>query len=49
MGVHPDFACKSGGALYADIISEMDHRPGRILDALSEVRWLDRRVEASSH
>jgi arylsulfatase A-like enzyme len=34
MGVHPDFAGKSGGALYADMLTEMDYRTGQILDAL---------------
>jgi hypothetical protein len=34
MGVHPDFAGKSGGGLYADCLAEMDHRVGQILDAI---------------
>jgi arylsulfatase A-like enzyme len=34
VGVHPDFAGKSGGGLYADILTEMDYRTGQILDAL---------------
>lgn len=34
MNVHPDFAGKSGGGLYADILTEMDYRTGQILDAL---------------
>ena len=34
MGVHPDFAGKSGGGLYADSLAEMDHRVGQILDAI---------------
>jgi arylsulfatase A-like enzyme len=34
MGVHPDFAGRSGGGLYADCLAEMDHRVGQILDAI---------------
>jgi arylsulfatase A-like enzyme len=34
MNVHPDFAGKSGGGLYADILTEIDYRTGQILDAL---------------
>lgn len=34
MGVHPDFAGKSGGALYADCPTEIDHRVGQIVDAI---------------
>lgn len=34
MGVHPEFAGKSGGGMYADMLAEMDHRTGQILDAL---------------
>lgn len=34
MNVHPDFAGKSGGGLYADILTELDFRTGQILDAL---------------
>ncbi len=34
MNVHPDFAGKSGGGLYADILTEVDYRTGQILDAL---------------
>jgi arylsulfatase len=36
MGVHPDFAGKSGGGIYADALTEMDYRTGQILDALKE-------------
>jgi arylsulfatase len=36
LGVHPDFAGKSGGGLYADTLTEMDYRTGQILDALKE-------------
>jgi arylsulfatase len=34
MGVHPDFAGKSGGGLYADCLAETDYRVGQILDAI---------------
>jgi arylsulfatase len=34
MGVHPDFAGKSGGGLYADCLTELDYRTGQLLDAL---------------
>lgn len=34
MNVHPDFSGKSGGGLYADILTELDYRTGQILDAL---------------
>ena len=36
MGVHPDFAGKSGGGMYADMLTEMDFRTGQILDAIKE-------------
>ena len=34
MGVHPDFAGKSGGGLYADCLAELDYRTGQILDGI---------------
>jgi arylsulfatase len=34
MNVHPDFAGKSGGGLYADILMELDYRTGQVLDAI---------------
>jgi arylsulfatase A-like enzyme len=34
MGVHPDFEGKSGGGLYADMLTEMDYRTGQVLDAV---------------
>jgi arylsulfatase A-like enzyme len=34
IGVHPDFAGKSGAGTYADCLTELDHRTGQILDAI---------------
>ena len=34
LAAHPDFLGKSGGGLYADMLSEMDHRVGQIPDAV---------------
>lgn len=34
INVHPDYAGKSGGGLYADILTELDVRTGQILDAI---------------
>lgn len=34
MTVHPDFAGKSGGGIYADALTELDYRTGQILDVL---------------
>lgn len=34
IGVHPDFAGKSGAGVYADCLTELDHRTGEILDAI---------------
>jgi arylsulfatase A-like enzyme len=44
MGVHPDFAGKSGGGLYADILTEMDYRVGQILDALTQAGVADNTI-----
>ena len=34
---HPDFAGKTGNGAYADVLSEIDHRSGQILDALDDL------------
>jgi arylsulfatase A-like enzyme len=34
---HPDFAGKSGNGAYADVLLEIDHRTGQILDTLDEL------------
>jgi arylsulfatase len=34
---HPDFDGKTGNGHYADVIAEMDHRAGQILDAIEEL------------
>ena len=44
MGVHPDFAGKSGGAIYADALTEMDYRVGQILDALTQAGVADNTI-----
>jgi arylsulfatase len=44
LGVHPDFAGKSGGGMYADMLTEMDHRTGQILDALKEAGVADNTI-----
>ncbi|MDL2404623.1 arylsulfatase [Rhizobium calliandrae] len=44
MGVHPDFAGKSGGGLYADCLAEMDHRVGQILDAIEAAGIADNTI-----
>jgi arylsulfatase A-like enzyme len=44
MGVNADFAGKSGGGLYADILTEMDYRVGQILDALTQAGVADNTI-----
>src|SRR5262249_32975839 len=44
MGVHPDFAGKSGGAIYSDALTEMDYRVGQILDALTQAGIADNTI-----
>ena len=34
---HPDFAGKTGNGYYADVLAEMDHRAGQVLDAIDEM------------
>jgi arylsulfatase A-like enzyme len=34
---HPDFAGKTGNGAYADVLSEIDHRTGQILDAIDDL------------
>ncbi|HKV54516.1 MAG TPA: arylsulfatase [Candidatus Binataceae bacterium] len=41
IGVHPDFAGKSGGGLYADCLTEIDYRSGQILDAIKAANLAD--------
>jgi len=38
---HPDFRGKSGGGAYSDVLMEIDHNTGRILDALEEKNILE--------
>lgn len=44
MGVNPEFLGKSGGGLYADMLTEMDYRTGQILDALKEAGVADNTI-----
>ena len=34
---HPDFAGKTGNGDYADVLAEIDHRTGQILDAIDDI------------
>jgi len=34
---HPDFDGKTGNGHYADVLAEMDHRAGQVLDAIDEI------------
>jgi arylsulfatase len=34
---HPDFAGKTGNGAYADVLAEIDHRTGQILDAIDDL------------
>lgn len=38
---HPDFAGKTGNGAYADVLSEIDHRAGQILDAIDDLKVRD--------
>src|SRR5437762_2958391 len=38
---HPDFAGKTGHGDFADVLAEMDHHAGQILDALKDLRIED--------
>jgi arylsulfatase A-like enzyme len=44
MGVNPEFLGKSGGGLYADMLTEMDYRTGQILDALQSAGVADNTI-----
>jgi arylsulfatase len=37
MLAHPDFAGKTGNGGYADVLAEIDHRTGQILDAIDDL------------
>jgi arylsulfatase len=41
---HPDFAGKTGKGPYADVLAEIDHRTGQILDAIDELGVRDNTV-----
>jgi arylsulfatase len=41
---HPDFDGKTGNGHYADVIAEMDHRAGQILDAVDELGARDNTI-----
>lgn len=41
---HPDFDGKTGNGHYADVIAEMDHRAGQILDAIEELGIRDNTI-----
>jgi len=38
---HPDFDGRTGNGHYADVLAEIDHRAGQILDAIDELRIRD--------
>jgi arylsulfatase len=41
---HPDFDGKTGNGHYADVLAEIDHRAGEILDAIDELKIRDNTV-----
>ncbi len=41
---HPDFAGKTGKGPYADVLTEIDHRTGQILDAIDDLKIRDNTV-----
>ena len=41
---HPDFDGKTGNGHYADVLSEIDHRAGQILDAIDKLKIRDNTV-----
>jgi len=41
---HPDFAGKTGNGQYADVLAEIDHRTGQILDAIDDLGVRDNTV-----
>ncbi len=41
---HPDFDGKTGNGHYADVIAEMDHRAGQILDAIDDLDIRDNTI-----
>lgn len=41
---HPDFDGKTGNGHYSDVIAEMDHRAGQILDAIEELGIRDNTI-----
>lgn len=41
---HPDFKGKSGGGAYSDVLMEIDHNTGKILDAIEETDIRDNTI-----
>jgi len=41
---HPDFAGKTGNGSYADVLAEIDHRAGQILDAIDDLGIRDNTI-----
>ncbi|MHC4405532.1 MAG: arylsulfatase [Planctomycetota bacterium] len=41
---HPDFDKKTGNGAYADVLAEIDHRAGQILDAIDELGIRDNTI-----
>ena len=41
---HPDFKGKSGGGAYSDVLMEIDHNTGRILDAINKAGIRDNTI-----
>lgn len=41
---HPDFVGKTGNGMWADMLAEMDHRAGQILDAIDDLKIRDNTI-----
>jgi arylsulfatase len=41
---HPDFEGKTGNGRWADVLSELDHRAGQVLDAIDDLKIRDNTV-----
>jgi arylsulfatase len=45
---HPEFKGKSGGGVYSDTLAELDHRTGRVLDAVDRAGISENTIACSS-
>jgi arylsulfatase len=41
---HPDFTGKTGNGRWADVLAEMDHRTGQVLDAIDDLKVRDNTI-----